>query len=102
MNSILEPVKKSAKVPEGSAPNPTNEKEAYKAIAKLQDEMNKAQLGLSNAKAAYKRNKGTFNEDLFSIKLKDAAAHLDVVTTELKKLQRHVKQTKEKQDMYTF
>ncbi|RCH87637.1 hypothetical protein CU097_008083 [Rhizopus azygosporus] len=102
MNSILEPVKKSTKVPEGSAPKPTNEKEAYKAIAKLQDEMNKAQLGLSNAKAAYKRNKGTFNEDLFSTKLKDAAAHLDVVTTELKKLQRHVKQTKEKQDMYTF
>lgn len=104
MNSLLDP-KKAPPEHKPSIPKVIkfkNEREANQAVAKLQTDVNKAQAEYVHATEAYRRNKGSPMESQFRTKLKTATNKLEGLKKELSRIQHHVKQTKEKKDMYTF
>lgn len=104
MNSLLGSDTRAPTTPVSKPKNITfkSGREANQAIAKLQSQVNKAETEYIRAAEAYRRNKGSPMEAQFRTKLKSTTNNLESLKKELSQLQRHVKQAKEKKDMYTF
>lgn len=79
-----------------------NKQQANKTLAKLQSDLDKAQKEYMHAKEAHRRNRGTPLENQFTVKLKSAATQLDNAKKQFNQISNHVKQEKERKDMYTF
>ncbi|KAI9471865.1 MAG: hypothetical protein EXX96DRAFT_339169 [Benjaminiella poitrasii] len=103
MNTLLEGNSDKAKDKSpAKAVKTLNTKQANQTIAKLQSKLDIAQSDYVHAKEALRRNTGSSLEGQFRTKLKNATHILETLNNEMSGLQRHVKRTKEQQEMYTF
>ncbi|KAI8981038.1 hypothetical protein BDB01DRAFT_795092 [Pilobolus umbonatus] len=94
MNSLLAPPPPKIDVKKKSV--------STQPIAKLQSEVDRLHAEYIHASESYRRNKSTSLAYQFKMKLKKVHEQLEEAKKELHDRQKHIKQSKERQDMYTF